>query len=984
MTPNQPSEGAREPDEANPQALAGVRDRLLERLPSDRAQLAIRLMDAAYRRAPEEQLRQLDPTACAAKFSGALEFMDSRAPDALALRIFNPTLEADGWAPGGTVVQVTVEDRPFLLSTISEELERHGLEITEVVHPVLGVERGADGRLAALLPGRSAGRRDALIHIELAARLAPERIEALVADLERVLGDAIAATRDFGAMRARVEAVIDEVRSHLGGHIPEDEGEEVVALLEWILDDHFVLLGSREYDVFESEGRQVLQTSPGSGLGILADEARSSVGAPKPVDELPASVRIRVERHALLLVSRTNRTSTVHRQERMIYIGVRKFGPSGEMAGEHRFLGLLAHKAQAQAAGSIPVLRKKLAYILQTEDVVEHSYDERVLRTLFESLPKHELFEADPESLRRLLVELVQNEERREVGVHSRIHSDGRGVSVLVALPRERVTAALRAQIESLLMRRLDGVGVHGQMSANDSGVALLHYVVHTVEDRTGDIDREDLAHRIRALARTWEDELRTELAHRHGPTEGTRLAGTFLRRLPPGYTDQTSVETAALDIAEIDRLLAGETDARMVLRDGTDEQGLRRFVAFKRGAGVELSEFMPVLESLGLRVVEEIPYRLEGGPSDAEINIHDFGVRLTDGDGADVDWDSGRLSEAAMAAWAGNTAADSLNRLVMRASMSWQDVDVLRAYRRYLRQLGTSFTERYQDDSMVAYPQLSRSLLDLFAARFDPAAAGDESRVETARRQVLEHLDALERLDDDRILRGLLAVIDATVRTNRYARNSEALALKFDSSRLPDPPKPVPHAEVFVHGTQTEGIHLRGGPIARGGIRWSDRREDYRTEVLGLMKSQILKNALIVPTGAKGGFVIKSSPSGAVAVRQEVRRQYATYVRALLDVTDNIVAGEVVPPAGVRRADGDDPYLVVAADRGTADLSDLANEISAEYNFWLADAFASGGSRGYDHRAMGITARGAWVAVQQHFRELNVDVQTEPISVVG
>ncbi|HEY8338468.1 MAG TPA: NAD-glutamate dehydrogenase domain-containing protein, partial [Egibacteraceae bacterium] len=418
---------------------------------------------------------------------------------------------------------------------------------------------------------------------------------------------------------------------------------------------------------------------------------------------------------------------------------------------------------------------------------------------------------------------------------------------------------------------------------------------------------------------------------------------------------------------------------------DPLDPDGLVRFRLYKAGPDVELSRFLPILESLGLIVVEERLFRMTTDDG-ADLHLQDFGVRAADGGPIDVEADGDRLAEAAMAIWLGRAEADSLNRLVRRAGIAWDDVAVLRAYRRYRRQVGTSFTEAYQDDALVEWPEVARALVELFAARFDPrlADAGQEA-IDAARQRVLDACDKVERLDQDRILRGFLGMIDATLRTNRYREPSaDCLALKIDSARVPDMPKPVPAVEIFVYSVDVEGVHLRGGKVARGGIRWSDRQEDFRTEILGLMKAQMVKNAVIVPTGAKGGFVLKRPPSDPQELREAVRRCYETFIRGLLDVTDNVVDGVVVPPPGVRRADGDDPYLVVAADRGTATFSDLANEIAEEYGFWLGDAFASGGSRGYDHKAMGITARGAWVAVQRHFRELDIDVQRESITVVG
>ncbi|MGI8876591.1 MAG: NAD-glutamate dehydrogenase [Egibacteraceae bacterium] len=982
MTTTDDSDGT---DEAFWPLLEALKARL-----GDQGGIVADLAVAAYRRAPDDVTRQLhrDVDASAARLADAFDFLDGRPPGELALRVFNPDEDEHGWSLDATIVQVNVEDGPFLLSTVTEELARLGFEPADVLHPVIGVVRDPDWHVVRIERARGASNRESFIHVQLVEQLDDGQRAEVASNLRRVLADARAATRDFDVMKRRVRTVRDFAAEHAGARYEEDEVAETCALLDWLLDDHFVLLGYRTY-LLSSQGEPTVRVDPGSGLGILAAEERSAYVEPVPLADVPEGLRSRIVGGDLLTVSRTNRPSTVHRQQRMIYVGVKRVDDEGRIVGEDRILGLFAQKAYAQPASAIPVLRRKLGQILDREDVVEHSYDERALRALWDAIPKHELFAADTEQLRRTMVRLLETQKRQNVRVLTRVDITGRSVSALVSVPRERFNASIRKRVQSLLVQRFDADGVDYQLSMTERDQALLHFLLYIPAGAADEVQLDGLEQEVVAVTRTWDDGLREALVAAHGETEGAALAERWTGRFPAGYQSLTDPPTAVADIAELEAL-DDEGPARMLLQRAGAERDCRlRVKLYKVGEGVELSGFLPVLESLGLVVVEEVPHDIvppaagDAG-ADGQLHVHDFGVRLEVDADLDLEVDGPRLAASALATYRGLAEADSLNRLVLRAGVEWDDVVVLRAYRRYRRQVGTSFTEAYQNDALVERADIASALIELFRARFDPDADTSDETAEAARATVLERLDSVERLDQDRILRRYLGMIDATLRTNRYVEGgSAALALKLDSARVPEVVKPVPFVEVFVYSPEVEGVHLRGGPVARGGIRWSDRQEDFRTDVLGLMKAQMLKNAVIVPTGSKGGFVLKRRV-GPADLRDEVRHQYETYIKALLDITDNVVVGDVTPPARVVRRDGDDPYLVVAAGKGTAKSSDAANVLSEAYGYWLGDAFASGGSRGYDHKAMGITARGAWVAVQRHFRELDVDVQTEPITVVG
>ncbi|HSK95403.1 MAG TPA: NAD-glutamate dehydrogenase domain-containing protein, partial [Euzebyales bacterium] len=597
---------------------------------------------------------------------------------------------------------------------------------------------------------------------------------------------------------------------------------------------------------------------------------------------------------------------------------------------------------------------------------------------------------ADARRLADLFDALVR-EERGSVRVVAWSHAASSTASVVVALSRTRFDLALRKRIDALVARRLQTDQVAPFVGFHEDE-ALLTYVVEFDADASA-VSLPDVATQLRAevrtLSQTWAERVAAIAAAQDIEADVMPWVG----RLPAAYRDSVRAVDAVSDCRELAALSTGDTDVRIRVTtvDRPQAPGQRhdlRVKLYRRGPIVELSRFVPILESLGLVVIESVPHVLADDPElpdDHErYRIHDYAVRVDVDSDFHVDDDGPRLAEAAQALWADQAEPDSLNRLVLLAGLHWRDVAVLRAYRQYRRQVGTTFTAQYQDDALCSYPEVARALMEYFVARFRPGISEAEERQQDARAWLDAKLEEVSRLDQDRILRGYLELIEATVRTNRYREPvPHHIALKLDSSCISGLPKPVPYREIFVYSPQMEGVHLRGGPVARGGLRWSDRQEDFRTEILDLMKAQMVKNAVIVPTGSKGGFVLKRGVPAA-EVREEVQRQYQAFIRGLLDVTDNIVGGRVRHPERVRAHDGDDAYLVVAADRGTAALSDVANAISAEYGFWLDDAFASGGSQGYDHKQMGITARGAWVAVRQHFRELDIDVQREPITVVG
>ena len=602
--------------------------------------------------------------------------------------------------------------------------------------------------------------------------------------------------------------------------------------------------------------------------------------------------------------------------------------------------------------------------------------------TLLGSFPLDELLAAPPEALQSTVLDLLELQEQHKVRLFARRDLLERSVSLLVALPRDRFNAELRHRLQDLFMERFHGTSVDYHLALGEADPAQIHFRIHVGDGQIPDVSFSDLEQEVIALARTWEDRLTERLVALHGEERGRELASRWSERLPEHYKSATGIYLAVLDVEHLERLEAGESFVVSVQNERGHAERLTRVHLYKAGERANLSDLMPLLEALGLDVVEELPVRVEA--AEREFHLHNFGVVGPGGAPIDVSEAGERVAETITAIWNGETESDSLDRLVVLAGLTWRQVAVLRAFRTYLQRVSAGFTGEYQNDAFAANPRIAADLVEYFELRLDPSVEPDPSGELELRTKILAELEAVPSLDQDRILRSYLELIDAIVRTNVFRPGRSWMSFKIRSADVPEMPKPTPLFEIFVYSTEMEGIHLRAGKVARGGIRWSDRMEDYRTEILGLMKTQTTKNAVIVPTGAKGGFVVKHPPADAAELRKEVERQYVTLVRGMLDVTDNLVDGEVVHPPDTRVLDEDDPYLVVAADKGTGTFSDTANAISEEYEFWLGDAFASGGSAGYDHKKLAITARGAWESVKRHFREVGLDVMEQPFTVVG
>ena len=940
-------------------------------------EVAAAFVRAVLRRLPTDLAEGADPRAA---ITSLLELLDQvAASPGPMVRIDHrpPSLDTNGQAVG--VVQIHGLDRPFLLSTVLATLRRLDIGTLRALHPIIGVSRDEDGRLTEVMPARTADRRESILHVELDRALTESQQAELETELRTALGEVEAATDDFEAMRARMRELAEGIRSgELSPQTDEELRDEVALLLSWLEEGNLVLLGMRGYDV---DGDDITPRAE-DGLGVLRDPDVDD-GIPMSLTDLPAREVDQLLAPQVIRVARTETRSRVQRHAPMDTVVVLERDEDHEVVGLTRVLGLFTRGALAQPARTTPVLRRRLARLLEAEDVVAGSYDENQLTEVFEAIPRDELFSTTPDELRQMVVELVLARERDDVRAVVRHDASSNIISIVATVPRYRyepeVRRAFTDHLVELLTTESGEPEVDVDVSLAQDHEVLVRFAVHLPHGVEVSIPTaEELGAELHRLTRSWRDAVAAELEAEVGEGDAHRLDEEVVTRLPQSYREVTSASSAVDDVRAID-----DQEHDLDLRIVPGEDGHGRVRALVRGRRLVLSDFLPLLEDLGLDVLDERPHDLAERPGSANLHLHDFGVR---GLPAELSVpDQIRVADTLRACWTGRTSSDSLHRLVLSAGLTWVDVSVLRTYRRYRRQVGTAYTPAYVNDALAANPEVARAIVDYFHDRFDPERMVDRDEVEAARDRALAACDAVVRLDHDRILRDLVALIGATLRTNVHAETDlPVVVLKFDPSQVPGIPAPVPYRELFVLGPRVEGIHLRGGPVARGGLRWSDRQDDVRTEVLGLMKAQVLKNSVIVPTGAKGGFVLRQPPVERDALRAEVQRQYEVFVEALLTVTDDLDGETVVPPQGVRRWDDDDPYLVVAADKGTATFSDVANAIAVRRGFWLGDAFASGGSQGYDHKALGITARGAWVAVRRHLLELGVHPEHEPVSVVG
>ncbi|MFC6672612.1 NAD-glutamate dehydrogenase [Marinobacterium aestuariivivens] len=920
----------------------------------------------------------------------AWQFMQQFDTGDAKVRVFNPDFERHGWHSKHTVVEVINPDMPFLVDSIRIELNRLGLSIHAIHNAVLRVERDAEGRLQRLCEPDGAGRPESVIYLEIDRHSDAEELKAIRSSLLETFRDVRAMVDDFAPMKARVHDEIERLRQL---ETPRDPAavHEAVAFLEWLLEDHFTFLSCDELSV-KGQGDTALVTPvAGRELGIL--RLRDSGGRRKRAPALHQRERDFVLTAEPLMFAKSARRSRVHRPAYQDMVVVKHFDADGRVSGESRFYGLYTSTVFDLPPAQIPVVRQKVAAVLEGAGFEAGGHNHKELLQIIKELPREELFLTAPAALFETSIGIFNLQERRKVRLFVREDPCGQFVSCLYFSPRDIYSTDLRTRVQRVLVDHFGAVDAEFTTHFSESVLARTHFVLRVDPDRSVSYDPRALEAQVVETSRAWDEELHRALVESCGEEDGNRHANLYRGAFSSAYREHFPPGNAVFDIQRLAELGEARSLAMSFYRQLEQPREWLRFKLFTADRALVLSDMIPILERLGMRVLGEHPYEVHR--RDGRVFwLHDFTLQYHGSEPVELQEVKPIFQEAFAAVWQGQAENDEFNRLVVGGRLGWREVALLRAYTRYNRQLRFEFSQPYVADTLARHLHVTKLLVNLFKARFDPARRASDKADAVSRKlenSVLEALEQVDNLNDDRILRRLLELIRATLRTSYFRTDAQGnprpyIAFKLDPRAIANIPRPRPMFETFVYSPRVEGVHLRGGKVARGGLRWSDRLEDFRTEVLGLVKAQQVKNAVIVPVGAKGGFVAKCLPEegGREAVQAEGIACYQTFIRALLDLADNLVGGEVVPPEQVVRHDGDDPYLVVAADKGTATFSDIANAIAAEYGFWLGDAFASGGSQGYDHKGMGITARGAWESVKRHFRELGLDTQREPFTVLG
>ena len=946
------------------------------------------------------------------------ELARRRRPGETIVRVSTPTVENEGWSTGNSVVEIVTDDMRFLVDSVTAELHLQDRTVHFTAHPQLRVQRDDDGVLRAVCGAEDddGALVESWIHVQIGLENDPAARDGLVARLREVLADVRVAVADWQPMVERATAIANELYTDAPVGLSDAEIEQGRALLQWLADGEFVFLGYREYRLVSSSGEvsdahnppvggksavgegggggsAVLEPVEGSGLGLLRED-RPGATPPRPT-ELTGRVAQKAGEPHLIIVTKANSRSTVHRPIFLDYVGVKVFDDTGTVTGERRFLGLFTSSAYTASVQQIPYIAQKVQGVLDASGYPPGSHLGRDLVDVLETYPRDELFATDLERLTEITRAVVHLHERPRTRLFLRDDEYARYVSCLVYLPRDRYNTTVRQKMEALLMDAFDGAAVEHTTRVDQSVLAMVHFVVRVPAGAPlPHIDLKAVERRLVDATRTWEEDLADAARDELGMSQGEELLELYDKAFPAAYKERFAPRVAVADLRLLAESAPGEVRLNLYQPVGGAE-GERRLKMYLHEP-VSLTAILPIFHDLGVEVTDQRPYEL-WRTDDQARHILDFGLRVASEDLWTRDDDVRDRFQAALAAvWRGEAESDQLGALVLPAGLDWRQVTILRTVGAYLQQSGWPYSRGYVEEALLEHHGTAALLVELFEIRFDPDRFdGEASEERTAAEDeattaLTSHLDGVTSLDHDRILRGFLEVIRATVRTNHFqdaAEPGRPLALKLMPAALALLPEPRPYAEIWVYGPAVAGVHLRFGTVARGGLRWSDRREDFRTEILGLVKAQTVKNAIIVPTGAKGGFVAKQLPDPAVdrAAWQEAGQSaYRQFIAAMLDVTDNRSGADVVPPQRVVRHDDDDPYLVVAADKGTAAFSDVANEIAADRDFWLDDAFASGGSAGYDHKAMGITARGAWESVRRHFREMGRDTQSEEFTAVG
>ena len=955
-------------------------------------------MQSYYRTLHHEIADQIDNVDLAGMALHHFILLKAYKGDKPQLKILNPIAEEQHFHSSHTIIQMVAYDRPFLVDTILMSLEAQGINVHRTYNTIISVERDDDGHITQI----DSATESATSHLSLIQCEIAYQDDSELADLQQMLLEKVdtldTVVGDWQQMHERLTQIKNELSKQT---LPEVfySQQEIQAFLDWILDDNFIFLGYREYRL-EKEGMNEVNNEDlnlysigNSGLGLLRGSSEDSLS--ESFSQLPTELKKLLTGPRVLMLSKSSHVSPVHRPVYMDFLGIHKFDSQGKLIGEYRFIGLLTSQAYQLTVSNIPLLREKANKIMAMTSIPKDGHAYHKMTHVINTLPRDDLFQASVEELYPMVTGISQLQDKKSLRLFSRVDHYQRFVSCLVYIPRDKFNTELRIKVQNVLKEAYGGTSSGFTTEFNESDHARVHVHVRTIPGQVNKVNTSDLEAELTGLMQSWSDHYQKMLLDNVGEQQANALMRQFLAFIPAAYQERFDARTAVEDTKRLQRLISMTDDEPMIwhLYQSTgDASNQLHLKLYGHQQPVILSKVLPVLENFGVSVVSAQTYEFD--LPEQPIWMQEYELTLEHVDTVDMRVVRDQFEDSLQQIWTGRVESDPFNELVLITELDTYDVVVLRALSSYMRQAKAPFSSSYIQQTVLKYNAISVALVKLFDARMNPRHSEDSRKEKTAQIQqnILEDLAAVDSLDEDRILRWYLDLINAMVRTNFYQVDSEGgrkdrVSFKFFAADIPNLPKPKPMYEIFVYSPRVEAVHLRGGKVARGGLRWSDRMEDFRTEVLGLVKAQMVKNAVIVPVGSKGGFIVKTKTmaDGREAFQAEGIACYQTFLRGMLDVTDNIVDGQIVPPANTVRHDDDDPYLVVAADKGTASFSDIANALSSEYNFWLDDAFASGGSVGYDHKAMGITARGGWESVKRHFRMLGQDIQNrDDFTVVG
>ncbi len=977
------------------------------KLPAEQADLFCKFMAQFYAYAPLDDLMVRELIDLYGSAWSFWSLAEKRADQAVNFKVYNPSIERHGWQAKHTIVELVVDDTPFIIDSVSMALNKLGYTIHLIINvgglQVIRDQKGQAKDVCGVGNDIKGATREAHVHIEIDAQSDAKKLEEISEYLQYILNDVRCVVEDWKPICQKIGDALAELKQAKAKHGTPAAVEDAMDFLAWLNNNHFTYLGYRDYDLItitEADlkadkslskahlGEQALKLCAHESLGVLRDERNSQVY--RLFSAMPDEAKRIALSDQILMIGKSNTEATVHRRALTDCIDVKKLDDkTGKVTGLRRFIGLYTSTAYNTSPRYVPYLCKKVDSVIADSGLPPHSHAGKALLHILQTLPRDDLFQANETELLELSMGILHLQERQRTRLFVRKDALGRFYSCLLYVPRDRYHTQFRNEVSSILRQAFAGTQVDFSTQFSESMLARVHFMIRVDPEKKIEFNIADLEAKIVELGRTWEDDFKEVLTEHCGEERGMAKFNRYKNAFPVGYKAMCLARKAVYDIEHIEYVLETGLLSISFYHPLDKFAGSFRFKLFFPDKTIPLSDVLPILENMGLRVLGERPHVIEF-EDERQVWINDFGIE-TESE-VDIDEIKDIFQDAFRHIWYGQAEDDGFNQLVLGAKLHWREVSMLRAYAKYMRQIGVNFSQPYIESALANNPKIAHQLIGLFDLRFNPQYPMDNQvQVSQLEESILKNLEQVANLDEDRILRHYLEVINATIRTSFYQKNGEGkpkaqISFKMNPELIKDLPLPRPKFEIFVYSPRVEGVHLRGAKIARGGLRWSDRREDFRTEILGLMKAQNVKNALIVPSGAKGGFVCKALPQHASreVMMEEVVSCYQSFIRGLLDITDNLKDNAIVAPSNTRRYDEDDPYFVVAADKGTATFSDMANAIADEYDFWLSDAFASGGSAGYDHKKMGITARGAWESVKRHFKELGVNTQEDLFTVVG